>query len=187
MATENGVVRTDKLRATKVGHLESLKYEDGKLENGMICFGGDYEEDNREVRNVVKPNSSDLDTEPAILIASPELNYDEYKRTDNALEKFYIPEGEIARGYHLEKGDIFSVSDNMIDAVGDDPEVDNYVTAQDDSFKIKEREDGYFDMDDYKFVGKIIAKDSMGTTTYIGSNGEKGRNYDLYKIQVIKN
>ena len=182
-----GIARLDKVRSVYTGHIESVVNNDEVLQNGMVCMVGDLVTDERELRTAVKPITAKLSTDPLVLVAAPEVRYEEYLKSDNALELFATPAGTPARAYHLEKGDIFSVTEDMVDAIEyDAPEVGKYVVAQNDSFKLKEVED----YTDEVFVGKVIQLETIGTTTYVGSvagGPQIGRTNNLVVIEVLKN
>ena len=105
---KRSVIRLDKLRGTKVGHIVSVVYEDGELENGFVGVKGNLLADERELHELKLVD--DVAKEPLVLVATPELRYEEYTRDDASLQKFYIEEGTPARAFEVEKGDIFSIS-----------------------------------------------------------------------------
>lgn len=107
----NAVVRTDKMFATdnRAG-LVSVRYQPGDtmtaIDNGNVVKIGALEEGSREVYKGVTPAADDA-IKDIVLIASPEVMYDERKRN---LDEFQNAAGAIARGYHLHTNDIFSVT-----------------------------------------------------------------------------
>ena len=107
----NAVVRTDKMFATdnRAG-LVSVRYQPGDtmtaIDNGNVVKLGALEEGSREVYKGVTPAADDA-IKDIVLIASPEVMYDERKRN---LDEFQNAKGAIARGYHLHTNDIFSVT-----------------------------------------------------------------------------
>jgi len=189
-----GVVRIDKVKSTYVGHLESMQFTgtvtttifpQGKIENGMICNKGALVTGEREIRTLEVPATATLGTESIYLIAVPEINYTQYKKTDASLQNFASDTDEVVRTYTLEQDDIFSVSANMITALANDtPVVGNYVIAANGVLKLKESASI---VGTEKFVGKIISKETLGTTTYIGGAGAIVRPITLYAIEVVKN
>ena len=122
----NAVVRTDKMFATdnRAG-LESVRYQPGDtmtaIDNGNVVKIGALEEGSREVYKGVTPAANDA-IKDIVLIASPEVMYDERKRN---LDEFQNAEGAIARGYHLHTNDIFSVTKEAL--IGDEPAVGKVV------------------------------------------------------------
>ena len=107
----SAVVRTDKMFATdnRAG-LVSVRYQPGDtmtaIDNGNVVKIGALEEGSREVYKGVTPAADDA-IKDIVLIASPEVMYDERKRN---LDEFQNAAGAIARGYHLHTNDIFSVT-----------------------------------------------------------------------------
>lgn len=122
----NAVVRTDKMFATdnRAG-LVSVRYQPGDtmtaIDNGNVVKIGALEEGSREVYKGVTPAADDA-IKDIVLIASPEVMYDERKRN---LDEFQNSEGAIARGYHLHTNDIFSVTKEAL--TGDEPAVGKVV------------------------------------------------------------
>ena len=122
----NAVVRTDKMFATdnRAG-LVSVRYQPGDtmtaIDNGNVVKIGTLEEGSREVYKGVTPAAGDA-IKDIVLIASPEVMYDERKRN---LDEFQNAEGAIARGYHLHTNDIFSVTKEAL--TGDAPAVGKVV------------------------------------------------------------
>lgn len=122
----NAVVRTDKMFATdnRAG-LVSVRYQPGDtmtaIDNGNVVKIGALEEGSREVYKGVTPAADDA-IKDIVLIASPEVNYDERKRN---LDEFQNAAGDIARGYHLHTNDIFSVTKEAL--VGAEPVVGSTV------------------------------------------------------------
>lgn len=103
------IVRTDLLSGTKDGsQLRSVIYYSGdsaaEIHNGAIVKLDSMI--GRETFKGVAPAKADS-IESLVLIASPEIMYD---ATKTNLDEFVNPAGEIARGYRLHKGDIFSVT-----------------------------------------------------------------------------
>lgn len=122
----NAVVRTDKMFATdnRAG-LVSVRYQPGDtmtaIDNGNVVKIGTLEEGSREVYKGVTPAADDA-IKDIVLIASPEVMYDERKRN---LDEFQNAKGAIARGYHLHTNDIFSVTKEAL--TGDEPAVGKVV------------------------------------------------------------
>ena len=122
----NAVVRTDKMFATdnRAG-LVSVRYQPSvtmtAIDNGNVVKIGALEEGSREVYKGVTPAANDA-IKDIVLIASPEVMYDERKRN---LDEFQNAEGAIARGYHLHTNDIFSVTKEAL--TGDEPAVGKVV------------------------------------------------------------
>ena len=122
----NAVVRTDKMFATdnRAG-LVSVRYQPGDvmtaIDNGNVVKLGALEEGSREVYKGLTPAANDA-IKDVVLIASPEVVYDENKRN---LGDFQNAKGAIARGYHFHTGDIFSVTAEAL--TGDEPAIGKVV------------------------------------------------------------
>ena len=189
-----GIVRIDKVRSCYVGHLESVQFDgtvtttifpQNKIENGMICNVGTLLTGEREIKEMVVPATATLATAPVYLIAVPEINYTQTKKTDASLQNFATSTDEPVRAYSLEQGDIFSVSQDMITALANNtPVVGNYVVAANGVLKLKEAATL---AGTEKFAGKIIEKQTLGTTTYVGGSGAIARPITFYAIEVISN
>lgn len=158
------VVRTDAMAATDVrGQLVSVKYmgADGAtptaIENGNVLKIGALMTGEREIYigGAVAANDK---IDDIVLIASPEVVYDERKRN---LDDFVNEAGKACRGYHIHSGDTFSVTAEALSGTGT-PAVGNIVelaagtklafatSATTSSTK----------------VGRIIAVDVVGRYTY---------------------
>lgn len=113
----NAVVRTDKMFATdnRAG-LVSVRYQPGDtmtaIDNGNVVKLGALETGSREVYKGGTPAKTDAISD-IVLIATPEVMYDERKRN---LDEFKNEAGTIARGYRLHTGDIFSVTIEALSA-----------------------------------------------------------------------
>lgn len=176
----NAIVRLDRVRAVYSGHIDSVVYNAGILQNGFVgVVGGYVSAADRELRTFVQPTAG---AGSLVLIASPEIVKSEYVTTDNALENFSIPAGTAARAYHLESGDIFSVTTDGLTLIGADAAVGNYVVA-DAGFKLKEVAATTTE----KFVGKILAVETLGTPTLVGQAGVIARINKYVVIEVVKN
>lgn len=158
------VVRTDAMAGTDVrGQLVSVKYmgTDGAtptaIENGNVLKIGALMTGEREIYigGAVAANDK---IDDVVLIASPEVVYDERKRN---LDDFVNEAGKACRGYHIHSGDTFSVTAEALSGTGT-PAVGNIVelaagtklafaaSATTGSTK----------------VGRIIAVDVVGRYTY---------------------
>ena len=179
---KRSVIRLDKIRGTKVGHISSVVYADAELENGFVGVKGDLLTDERELRELKLV--ADVSKEPLVLIAAPELRYEERSREDTSLQKFFIEENTPARAFEVEEGDIFSVSAEGLKALATDTVKGNYVVAEVGSLKLKEVATV---AGTEAFVGKIIQKEKIGTAFLVGQAGTIGRQIDFTVIEVIKN
>lgn len=157
-----GVVRTDNMYGTDVrAGLVSIKYINSDvetaIENGNVLKVGALIEGEREIYQGATPAANDA-MKDIVLIATPEIMYDERKRN---LDEFINDAGKPCRGYRLHNGDIFSVTKDALDgaeapAVGDVVELkagtklNVAATATQGS----------------TVIGKIIAVDVVGRYTY---------------------
>lgn len=179
-----GIVRLDKVRSVYNGHIESVKSDEPtlKLENGFVGVAGELVE--REIRKLEKPVD---ESARLVLIYNSEINYDESTRTTYALEAFTgLDANNASRGYHLEKGDIYSVSPDMIDAIGAKPAKGNYLVAQAGSYKLKEVA-SLDDLKTYGFVAKVAGIEQFGTPTVVGQAGVIQRIMELVVVDILQN
>lgn len=169
-----GVVRTDNMYGTDVrAGLVSIKYivttgsgssavkTETAIENGRVLKVGALMSGEREIFEGTAPAANTALNE-VVLVASPEVMYDERKRN---LDEFINEAGKPCRGYRLHKGDIFSVTaDALAVSVSGKtaPEVGNLVELQADT-KLKVVATA---TDGSTAVGKIIAVDVVGRYTY---------------------
>lgn len=177
-----GIVRLDKIHSVKVGHLFDV-VADEELQNGFIGVLGDLaSDDDRELRKLEKPQR--LEEGQYVLVASPEINYDQYKKTDDALEKFVIPAGTAARAYTLVEGDIYSVSSDLVKpASGSKCVKGNFVTPIVNAYTYEEKADAGTS----KLALKIEAIEKIGRGVVIGEAGSVGRATEFVVMKVVRN
>lgn len=158
------IVRTDNMYGTDVrAALVSIKYmgDDGETEtaidNGNVLKVGALMDGEREVFTGEDVGKADK-LNDIVLIASPEVMYDERKRN---LDEFQNEAGKICRGYHFHSGDIFSVTKDAL-AGAAAPAVGNIVELADGTKLnvVTTLTTGS------TAVGKIIAVDVVGRYTY---------------------
>lgn len=119
VGAKHAVAESSLLKATEVGHIYSLKcHED--LDNGSIVSVGDW------VSAQVFNSKAYAAGEHPILILTPPLGYNSDRREYQDEQYFYNAAGEVARGYELHDGDIWTVSEDMFDGT---PEVGKYIGA----------------------------------------------------------
>lgn len=129
------IVRTDRMHGTyNPADLVSVKYQESSenkaIENGRVVLLGALDTTHREVFIGGKP-AVDSDIGAIALIATPELMADERKKN---LNEFRNEAGEIARGYRLRSGDIFSVTAEALTAIaGTAPATGQVVELQADT------------------------------------------------------
>lgn len=158
------VVRTDAMAATDVrGQLVSVEYmgADGNtptaIENGNVLKIGALKDGEREVYVGSAVTATDKLSD-IVLIATPEVMYDERKRN---LDEYINEAGKICRGYHIHSGDTFSVTAEALSGTGT-PAVGNVVEL------VAGTKLGFVASatDKSTVVGRIIAIDVVGRYTY---------------------
>lgn len=164
------VVRTDLLGGTDVrAGLVSIKYivsttsngvttdTETAIENGNVLKVGPLMDNEREIYkgSAVAANTA---LDEVVLVASPELMYDERKKS---LSDFINEAGRPCRGYRLHNGDIFSVTKEAL-AGKATPEVGDFVElAAGTKLNVAASATA-----NSTVVGKIIAVDVVGSFTF---------------------
>lgn len=120
MAT-HAVVRTDKMYGTDVrAGLVSVKYMGSggetptAIDNGNVVLLDKLADGEREIF-VGKDVAVDSPLKDVVLVASPEVMYDERLRN---LSDYENEAGKACRGYYLHDGDIFSVTKDALTGEG---------------------------------------------------------------------
>lgn len=159
-----GVVRTDNMVGTDVrAQLVSIKYmgADGQtataIENGNVLKVGALMDGEREifVGGAVAAGDS---LDDVVLVASPEVMYDEHKHN---LDEYINEAGKPCRGYRFHKGQIFSVTKEALSGAAS-PAVGNVVElAAGTKMNVAASATS-----GSTAVGKIIAIDVVGRHTY---------------------
>lgn len=158
-----GVVRTDNMYGTTVGTgLVSIRYmgADGAtataIENGDVLKVGALAEGEREVY-IGGVTAADDKITDIVLVASPEVMYDERKKN---LDDYINEADKICRGYRIHTGDIFSVTKANLVGV-EAPAVGNIVElAEGTKLSVATAATGA------TVVGEIIAIDVTSRYTY---------------------
>lgn len=166
------VVRTDNMFGTDVrAGLVSIKYMGANgttptaIQNGNVLKVGALESHGtapnvtyeREIFVGAAPAAND-DLKDIVLVATPEVMYDEHKHN---LDEFINEAGRACRGYRLHKGDIFSVTKDALDGVAA-PAIGNAVELKAGT-KLNVAASATSGSTQ---VGKIIAIDVVGRYTY---------------------
>ena len=166
------VVRTDNMYGVDVrAGLVSIEYmgadgetptaiENGnvlKVENLMAHENGDTVDYEREIFVGSAP-AANTNLHEVVLVASPELMYDERKRN---LDEFINEAGRPCRGYRLHHGDIFSVTKEALDGV-EQPAIGNVVELKAGT-KLNVAASA---TNGSTQVGKVIAIDVVGRYTF---------------------
>ena len=174
-----GVVHTSKVKATKVGHIYSVVSAED-VQNGSVGYVGDLKENETEVREFLKPTTELLPGE-LVIIATPELIYNEDRMASGSLGKFINEKGLAMVAIPLEKGDELEISTNMIDALATKPVKGNYLVPQNGSYKLKEQSS----KPSSGVYAKIDYLKTSGVATFVDSTGKKAGNvYDLVHITL---
>lgn len=126
MENKHAVVRTDKLAGTdNRAYLVSVRYQPSEtmtaIDNGHVVKLDGLEEGSREVFKGVDVTGSEALNE-VVLVASPEIMKDHRKN----LDEFENEANDIARGYVLTKGAMFSVTKEAL-AGEAEPAVDDKI------------------------------------------------------------
>lgn len=182
------VVETSKIAAVRGGgHLYSL-IADVDVENGHIGYVGDLADDveGLETHEFLTPTADLIGKDRVVLVANPEWDYDETRRTNQALYNYINEADRPFRAYDLIAHDVYAVSKEGINyGSGDAPVVGKYVIAEAGKTTVKMVEKA--DTTGQGFVGKIIgtAKRGLGWKTEGGK--QYGRPYIIYFIEILRN
>lgn len=183
------VVETSKLAAVRGGgHIYSL-IADVDVENGHIGFVGELSEDvdGLETHEFLAPSTDLIGKDRPVLVANPEWDYDETKRTNQALYNYINKAGRIFRAYDLMARDMYAVTKEGINTGDGDtlPEIGKYVILEDGKTTVKMVEKA--EATTQAFYGKIVgtAKRGLGFKTENGT--EFGRPYIVYFIEIRRN
>ena len=139
VGTKHAVCESSLLKATKVGHIYSLKCHKD-LDNGSIVSVGDWAE--AQVFN----SKAYVAGEHPVLVLTPPIGYNSDRRIYQDECNFYNAKNEVARAYELYDGDVFTVSEEMF--VGD-PAVGKFING---TYTVAEV------AGDAGFVGEIVEK-----------------------------
>lgn len=183
------VVETSKLAAVRGGaHIYSV-ISDEEIQNGHIGYVGMLAKDveGQETYEFGIFDEATLGKKKVVLVADPEWDYDECKRSNQALYN-YINKAEVPfRAFDLIENDVFAISASGFDASGVDAiEADQYVipVADTTTLKVVATEE---ETADAGFVGIIegTVKRSHGWTAKNGT--VYGRPSVMYWVRVLKN
>lgn len=178
-----GVVRLDKVKSVYSGNIFDVFSDTDVLENGMYAVLGDIEDaKGRDVFKATKPANVNVATQRFVLIASPEITYDECLRKNNALGEFKIPVNTVARAYALEVGDIVSISEDLITANAGTVVKNQYVVPKANEHKWEEK----VALTDETFGMKILGTEEIGSGVTVGTGGKLERKTKFVVLQVVK-
>ena len=182
------VVETSKLLAVNGGeHIYSL-ISDSEVENGHIGYVGDIVDgEGIEIRSFEVFDVDTINKRRVVLAANPEWDYDESRRTNQAMCNYSNEANVPFRAYGLAlSGDVYGVTEGGIDkGSATEIEVGQYVTNAADSTKAHVVNESA--TVGRGFVGKIIGKVQRG----LGWKTEGGKTYGrpsvTYLIEVLRN
>lgn len=133
------VAESSLLKATGTGHIYSLRMHED-MDNGSIVCVGDW------VEAQVFNSKEFAAGERPIFVLTPPIGYNSDRKEYQDECYFYNAKDEIARGYELNDGDIFTVSEIAFDGT---PEVGKFIDA---AYTVAES------AGDSGFVGEIVEK-----------------------------
>lgn len=136
---KHAVCESSLVKATECGHIYSLKCHQD-LDNGAIVSVGAW-----AGAQVFESKEFEAGTRPILILTAP-IGYNSDRRSYQDEQYFYNAEGEIARGYELTDGDIFTVSEIAFDG---EPEVGKFIDAK---YKVADAAGST------GFVGEIVEK-----------------------------
>lgn len=182
------VVETSKIAAVRGGgHLYSL-IADVDVENGHIGYVGDLGADAEglEIHDFQTPSTELINKKKVVLVANPEWNYDETRRTNQALYN-YINEADYPfRAYDLMAHDVYAVTKEGINCGSSDtPEVGKFVIAENGKTTVKMVDES--ETAGQGFYGKIIGSARRGLGWKTEGGKQYGRPYIVYFIEVLRN
>lgn len=181
------VVETSKIAAVRGGgHMYSL-ISDVDVENGHIGYVGDMAADVEgiETHEFLAPTADLINKSKVILVANPEWDYDECKRSNQALYNFVNEAERPFRGYDLMAHDMYAVTAGGIDAGEDEIEIGKYVIAQDGKTTVKMVDEA--DIAGQGFYGKIVGSAKRGLGWTVKSGATYGHPYVVYFIEILRN
>lgn len=181
------VVETSKIAAVRGGgHMYSL-ISDVDVENGHIGYVGDMAADVEgiETHEFLAPTADLINKSKVILVANPEWDYDECKRSNQALYNFVNEAERPFRGYDLMAYDMYAVTAGGIDAGEGEIEIGKYVIAQDGKTTVKMVDEA--DIAGHGFYGRIVGSAKRGLGWNTKSGATYGHPYVVYFIEILRN
>jgi hypothetical protein len=146
-----GAVRLDKVKAAYHGNLASIVHN-ADLDNGMVVQLGDLATGQREVFQVKVPDDTSVQEDAIWLHATPELTI----WPGQTITDFYLPAGQFGRAYHLEAGDIVTITTDMLTGTVD---VGNYVNPKAGQLKLDVQASA--PTTPTRFQGRVIELDTI--------------------------
>jgi hypothetical protein len=146
------VIRLDKITG---GHLESIRHT-AVLKNGHFVQLGDLIGEETELY-AVELAAVDADLQKEFLLhATPEVDADPRKA---GLKNFEVAVGDQGRAYHLVKGDVITLTDDLIDGV---TVKGQFVVPQVASLKLEASPDGLQGTTVTSLVFEVVRKTTLG-------------------------
>ena len=135
----HGIVRTDKMSQTDArnGLVSVLVSESNGLDNGCVAvLGGLVSRNGRNMREVygISPAENNSDFNSLVMLVSPEIDA---SMPMYALSWHYNKYGDVARGYRIRKGDIVSVTSDMLTGFSDDTTIGSVIELSSGAYKLK--------------------------------------------------
>lgn len=159
------VIRLDKITG---GHLESIRHT-AVLKNGHFVQLGALVGDETELY-AVKTATTDAELKNEFLLhATPEVMPDPRQA---GLKHFQVDAGDQGRAYHLVKGDVITLTADLIDGT---PVVGQYVVPQLDSLKLEASPDGLQGTAETSLILEVVRKTTLGYDADVA-----------YQLRVIK-
>lgn len=162
------VIRLDKITG---GHLESVKHI-ANMTNGLFVQLGDLVDGETELYDVAVPQTDADLAKEFLLHATPEVMADPRQA---GLKHFVVEAGDAGRAYHLVKGDVITLTADLIDGT---PVVGEFAVPQTGSLKLETSPDGKGGSTgaiEVSLVLEVVRKTMLG---YDGT--------DAYQMRVVK-
>lgn len=191
MDNNYAVVETTRLAAVRGGaHIYSAIAEED-IQNGSVGYLGDLAEnvEGYETYEFKTFDSDSLGKHPVVLVANPEWDYCECRKTNQALYNYINKAGKVFRVFDLIRGDNYGITAPGLDVSGlsgSEIEEGYYVITAEDTTKLKVVKTEA-ETNDSGFVGKIIGIVKK-TVTMTAKNGTTyGRPSTMYLINIKRN
>lgn len=181
---KKGVVILRKVKSVYAGHIYSVQ-ANVELENGQIGVLGKNVAGETEIREL----GVNADASSVVVVADPEVNYEEVTKADSALDNYVISANKPARAYEIVKDDEVAVSKGLV--VGLPTSLDlttpKYVVAKAGGHSY---EYSATLPTGKTFVAEIIGTSTLGTP-YFGQPANytptKGGTIELVELRIVKN
>ncbi|MGG4105157.1 hypothetical protein AAXB25_14670 [Paenibacillus lautus] len=162
------VTRLDKITG---GHLESIKHT-ANMTNGLFVQLGDLVDGETELYEVVIPQTDEDLAKEFLLHVTPEVMADPRQA---GLKHFVVEAGDAGRAYHLVKGDVITLTADLIDGT---PVVGEFAVPQTGSLKLETSPDGKGGSTGAVEVSLVL---EVVRKTMLGYDGT-----DAYQMRIVK-